>query len=136
MTMRVVNLTGHPVRLETDSSSILIQSDGQRARLVSRPHMVGEVKIAGLCIPLYVHDERRILDLPDPEAGTIYIVSGMVADVAQRDDVWAIGRKNATKGEVESGYTLIRWEAGNSRLLRSVDPVKGSDSKEEGYGSV
>lgn len=114
---RIVNLTGHLIRLMNEEGlSASFQSRG-RARVVSKPIPVDDMVVQNVVydrgsfiIPRVIQTERKIIDLPGPEDGVLYIVSGIVCDVAQREDVWAIGRQVASHGRVTAGRSLIRFD--------------------------
>lgn len=134
---RIVNLTGHLIRLENEQGlSASFQSRG-RARVVSKPIPVDEMVVQNVVydrgsfiIPRVIQSERKIIDLPEPEDGVIYIVSGIVADVAQRDDVWAIGRQVASHGRVTAGRSLIRFD--DLYGMRSAGVVKKAVESSDG----
>ncbi len=89
--VRFVNLTPHPLTLRPEGGDdIVVAPSGTIARVSTTP---GE-KIKTLNgVPLYAATSfGEIESLPAPQAGTIYIVSGLVAgQVSGRDDVVAPG---------------------------------------------
>lgn len=97
MLKRLVNLTGHPLTVTSGNKSIRLRSEG-RARINSSIREVGDIEIEGLSIPVLELQEKSIEELPEPEEGVIYIVSGIVATAAQRDDVMAPSRINRDQG--------------------------------------
>lgn len=109
--MNVVNLTGRIIHLENDDGvAVTLPTHGPRARVVSRPRYVDPVAIYGVEVLRIIRTERRIIDLPDPEEDTIFLVSGVVADAAQREDVWAVGEKMVANGRVHGAHVLVRYE--------------------------
>lgn len=86
----IVNLTPHIVRIHDADGNLIvtIAPSGVPARCSTQREQVGEVK----GIPLYRTRYGEVTGLPDPEPGTILIVSGMVrAAVAHRTDLWQPG---------------------------------------------
>ena len=82
---RLVNLTGHRVTMiNWDDRAEHIPSSGYlRVESSTDPGVV--ININGLRIPLIEIHERR-LEGPASETGVLYIVSGVVAAKAHRDD--------------------------------------------------
>jgi hypothetical protein len=112
---KLVNLTGRNVTLkpnDDDPNRIFLPIEG-RARVVSKPVTVGAVEYQGMTVAIVEYHERRVIDLPDEEPGTLYIVSGVVADAVQRDDVWTVGNKLiAASGKIIAGRWLVRYAKG------------------------
>lgn len=108
--MRLVNLTGHDLVI----CGMLVPGTNQRATLDS---MMREVKrmstfnteFGHTDIPLLEVTERGILNLPAPQKDVLYIVSGIVASAAQREDVVAPARMiRDSKGKVTQCRALVR----------------------------
>lgn len=85
--MRIVNLTGHPLSLVDDDGRNATVASAARARVSSLQVPDGEWEVGGLSIPILRIAERTVHELPEPEDGTLYVVSGLVAAVASRRDV-------------------------------------------------
>jgi hypothetical protein len=75
--MNYVNLTPHPVRLNDGRE---IPPSGTVARVTATYTPFDE---NGVCQAVF----GPVQGLPEPQAGTIYIVSAMVAQAARRPDV-------------------------------------------------
>ena len=102
------NLTGHPLTLSEGNKGIRLPSEG-RARIDSSINEDGDILVEGLSIPLLRLQERTIIGLPEPEEGVIYVVSGIVATAAQRQDVVAPSRvvREEKSGRVKECKALI-----------------------------
>ena len=82
---RLVNLTGHRVTaINWDDQVVQIPSSGY-LRVESSTNPGEVIQVGGLRIPLIDITEKRV-DGPIAEHGTLYIVSGVVAAKAHRDD--------------------------------------------------
>lgn len=90
-TYELRNYTGHPLTITQGNRSVKLRPLG-RAKINSDVEEHGSIQFDGLSIPLLHLKERTILNLPDPEPGVVYIVSGIVATAAQREDVVAPSR--------------------------------------------
>lgn len=96
--MRIVNLTGHAIRL--GYSAEMLDSEGM-ARIRNEMTEVGRVVIDGpppAELPILRLVEGKISGLPDPVEGVLYVVSGLVAGAAARDDVVAPARTERDGG--------------------------------------
>lgn len=101
------NYTGHPLTITVGNKSIRLKSLG-RARIDSGVEEKDSIEVEGLKVPLLLLQERRIINLPDPVEGVMYVVSGIVATAAQRDDVVAPSRVlRESKGRVTECRALI-----------------------------
>lgn len=92
--MKLVNLTGHDLGI-TDGRVVVKLPPVGKARIVNEPTDAGSVVVTGLSKPLHITElrEDRVVDLPDPEPDTLFIVSGIVAaHVPDRPDVVAPGQ--------------------------------------------
>lgn len=78
----IVNLTPHTVRL---NDGRWYPPSGQVARVAASHVDAGSVE----GIPLYQTAFGDVLGLPEPKDGVLYVVSGMVAAAAKRQDVVA-----------------------------------------------
>ena len=81
--MKIVNLTTHPIRVETESGIIEYPASGRVLKLTTLEETVCEV---GSGIPVV----RKVFfepdELPPKIDGTFYIVPNQVAQVIQRSD--------------------------------------------------
>lgn len=85
--MRLVNLTPHPVVLIADDGMAIIQPSGVIARCAVQREHVGAIKVDGIVVPIHRTFYGAVEGLPAPEPGTLYIVSALVAQASDRDDV-------------------------------------------------
>lgn len=86
----LINLTPHAVSIHDADGNLIVTVEpaGVPARCSTQREQVGEFDD----IPLYRTRYGEVTGLPDPEPGTILIVSGMVrAAVAHRTDLWQPG---------------------------------------------
>ena len=89
--MKTVNLTPHTVNiLAEDGTPVLsVEPAGQVARISATRQLVA---IGQNGVPFYQTTYGNVSGLPDPEADTIYIVSGIVrAAMPERIDLWQPG---------------------------------------------
>ena len=87
--MKFVNLTPHEiVIMQEGQGNIYIPVSGVLARCKQETRMLSPITTEeGISIPLGVNSYGEIQGLPDPENGTWFIVSALVAQAA-----WALGR--------------------------------------------
>lgn len=103
--MKLVNLTPHAIRLVGTAGDVVVSPSGKIARVESTAGVaVGE--ISG--VPIYSANEfGEVIDLPEPTAETIYIVSAMVAGrVPHRGDVVSPGT-GPNDGAIREGGRII-----------------------------
>ena len=95
---KFVNLTPHtinlvvgdknPTTLNIPPSGMLARVEEARVLLRMEEHLInGEV----VGVPIIAKKFGEVYGLPNPEAGTIYIVSALVATAAKRDDTMCPG---------------------------------------------
>lgn len=87
----IVNLTPHELNLVSpDGETTTIQPSGQIARITSTP---GQELALGLSCRTFTSPTwGEVENLPEPQDGTIFIVSGIVAGrISGRPDVWSPG---------------------------------------------
>lgn len=89
--MRLVNLTPHPIRFADEEGNIVaeIEPSGFVARVPTREEVWATFNLNGHAIPLVKTIFEREVQLPDPQPGVFYIVSGLVLEVAPRSDLVA-----------------------------------------------
>ena len=88
---KIVNLTKHNIVLRgEDGQDTVVPPSGTVARVAQEP---GErYYLEGVPVPIQAPAKiGEVQGLPDPEPGTIYIVSGQVLREASRPDVFAPG---------------------------------------------
>lgn len=89
---RIINLTPHPINMKTvDGENVTIEPSGMVAR-VSETRVECQ-PINGTVPVTYITYDSGISGLPEPEEGTIYVVSSLVLQVvgSRRADVFAPG---------------------------------------------
>ena len=82
-----INLTPHPITIRKKDGDTTFTPSGKVARVNELPNDV-EREVAGFPV-LAKSRFTDILDLPDAEEGSVFIVSGMVADRVSRSDVFS-----------------------------------------------
>lgn len=86
--MRFINLTPHDLHVHgLDGEVRTLPRSGVVARVATSSVDAGAV--GG--IPTVLTTVGEVTDLPDPEEGVVYVVSGMVASAAPRGDVMSPG---------------------------------------------
>jgi len=90
--VEVVNLTPHPLTIErTDGTVASIPASGLVARLAVSREVRPALKTTVGEFAVSAPKMGELEGLPEPEAGKIYVVSALVADAAQRADVFSPG---------------------------------------------
>jgi len=101
--MKLVNLTPHPLTLQGEDGQVTVPPSGKVARVIEEQRASALLAFQGdkvddlipiYSVPLVDLSVRKVVDLPDPEDGTLYIVSrpvalalaGTRADVVVPDD--------------------------------------------------
>jgi len=85
--MDIVNLTPHDVLVVDDNNKVLmnIPTTDLVARLKTAPVVVGKVN----GIPLVKHKCISFINLPDPNPGTMFLVSSLIQQFSSRGDLIA-----------------------------------------------
>lgn len=87
--MKIVNLTPHALRIiGLDGEEIAVEPSGLVARQAVEYRPAGDV--AGR-IPVTEAVYGEVTNLPEPQDGVIYVVSGLVEANVAREDVFAPG---------------------------------------------
>lgn len=103
--VKLVNLTGHELMF---ANRMTLGSTGQ-ARVRGEMRTVERLHYNTFWIPMLEVTERTIDGLPEPVRDTVYIVSGIVAAAAQREDVVAPGRvRRGRDGRPDQAGALVR----------------------------
>ena len=85
--MKFVNLTQHDLTIILENGDgLVLPASGEVARVTFSTQQVDEV--AGIPIFKTVY-EPEVIGLPEPEDGTIFIVSSLAAQTVRRQDVLA-----------------------------------------------
>ena len=91
--MRLINLTPHELTLVGEKEEIVgrIAPTGQVARVKTLVTEMGQVVVDGHTVPIVATIYGEVENLPDPQDGTMYIVSILVIQAlgGQRSDVVA-----------------------------------------------
>lgn len=77
--MKLVNLTPHDVNIIRDMGDLIIRPSGIVARIEVKKEVVADLD----GVPVTYNDNGPVTGLPDPEPGTLYIVSNMTAQAAR-----------------------------------------------------
>lgn len=85
MSTKMINLTPHTINFVTNGIKIVIEPSGEIARVTCTSKVVDIINE----IPVTENEYGEVTGLPDPEEGTIYIVSSIVAQRCKdRTDVF------------------------------------------------
>ena len=92
--MKLVNLTPHTITLVVDGETVVVVPEGTVARVMQQETVKTTVEFKGLSVPVMETKFGEVEGLPDPEDGTMFIVSRMVKTaVPDRDDVVVPGKQ-------------------------------------------
>jgi hypothetical protein len=121
--LRLVNLTAHPITLidPTTGDSHTIPSSGV-ARVESKFSRADTLVLDALHIPVVTPGEREVVDLPAPEEGTTYIVSGLVASTVARADVVSPVQLVREGTSVIGARALLRYPEAPARPMTTEPP--------------
>jgi len=90
--MKIVNLTPHPLNLMPEGPEgpvVTIPPSGQVARCTVDRVQVDTVTVDGISVPVNQTRFGKVENLPEPQEGTIFIVSALTAQaVPEREDVF------------------------------------------------
>ena len=85
--MKFANLTQHDLNIVLENGDgLILPASGEVARVTFSTQQVDEVDGIPIYKTIY---EPEIIGLPEPEDGTIFIVSSLAAQTAKRQDVLA-----------------------------------------------
>lgn len=80
----LINLTPHAINIIVNGETKTIEPSGTIARVVMTQERIGEVD----GIPVYRNTYGKPENLPEPQEGTYYIVSALLAQaIPEREDV-------------------------------------------------
>jgi hypothetical protein len=88
--MRLRNRTPHTIHILGNDQALEITPDGPAARLTLAPDRPdGTLTVDGVAVPLIrTSATTTVVDLPDPEPGTLYVVARPVAEaLPERHDL-------------------------------------------------
>ena len=116
---KIINLTPHPINIIGLGE---IKPGGNPARLEETTGIVGSLTIeatenpntkTAVVIPLIQKRMGEITGLPEPQDGTVFVVSLLVAQAAHRSDVFAIGESvRDGKGNIVGAKSLAMFWSG------------------------
>lgn len=110
------NLTGHLIVYENDDGDTLFLKSRRKARIDSKMDTEEVVVVRGTAVPLLSVQEKKIVDLPPPQEGVLYVVSGIVgsfaANVGRVDVVVPSRVRRRDGGGVDSCAAFIRVKKG------------------------
>ena len=105
----IVNLTGHNLAIGTPTDQRTFKSSG-RVRLDTRYGEVETIQLdGGIEIPVLELLNGDYSVLPPKKERTLYVVSGLVAGRAKRDDILAPARLHRENGKVMYARALLRY---------------------------
>lgn len=83
--MRLVNLTPHPIVIcdRDGAPQVTLPACPTPARCSTERVLVGTAEMEGLTVPLTKVRYGAVENLPEPESGTLYIVSAIAAAAAK-----------------------------------------------------
>ena len=93
---QLVNLTPHPINIVQDGSVVLSIPSSGVARVASSTDVVGQFLVGDVVVPRTHTVYGEVEGLPAPQAGVIYVVSGMIVSALvqqgiRRDDLFIPG---------------------------------------------
>lgn len=88
MNMKIVNCTPHKLNIHTPAGVVTMEPSG----IIPRVETVEESLPPIEGIPLVTSAYGQISGLPDPEEGTFFVVSQLVAAAAKREDLLFPGK--------------------------------------------
>lgn len=90
MNVTVRNLTPHAVNIIGENNEVLatFEPTGIVARAAQTKELIETMMVNGLEIPVYRSEFGKVENLPEPEVGTVFIVSALTAQACKgRNDV-------------------------------------------------
>jgi hypothetical protein len=112
-----VNLTDTPISLETiHGEQIRLPALDKRVRPPKVPNQIVKANTIG-GMPFEVRFKREVRNLPPPVEGTVYLVTGMISEVAERDDVLTVSETGALWHPKEDRIVAYRKLVRYTRLI-------------------
>jgi hypothetical protein len=122
----VNRVNNHVVRLVLDDGTVLLKKEDDSdsvARIEFRMRDKGtlplEYKGRTYDVPIVIADKSNVTNLPEPEEGTINIVSTMVADYVKRPD--CLSPDTTTDGIIQNGHTKV-WAVRRLQCFSDLPP--------------
>lgn len=85
--MKFVNLTQHDLTIVLENGdNLVLPASGEVAQVTFSTQQVDEVNGIPIYKTIY---EPKVIGLPEPQAGTIFVVSSLAAKTVKRPDVLA-----------------------------------------------
>ena len=104
--MKLINLTPHDVVVEyKDGTRKVYPSSGQVARVEIEDVCVGHIN--GL--PVYKGKPKKLVGIPNPQDGVLYIVSLFVLQNANRDDLISPDTSNVIRDDEGKIVAVRGW---------------------------
>lgn len=95
-----INLTPHAINVKTKTGKTeIFEPSGKVARVDSNLQTVDQVDVGDDNIIIYERTYGSIIDLPNPQPNTYYIVSAKVLDATKRKDVLAPATDSAERND-------------------------------------
>jgi hypothetical protein len=86
--MKIVNLTPHTINVRIGDNDVSFPPAGTVARVATTSEVVAHVDVSpGVTAPIARQAFGEVTGLPEPESGTLFVVSVLVAQAAKRPDV-------------------------------------------------
>lgn len=126
---KVINLTPHPVVLTCDNGAVVtFKASGTVARVeIKQNKQMRQIEIVEgvvISIPVVVNEHSEVYGLPDPELGTYYIVSSMVATAVCRPDLFSPNTDSTAERDstgrilgVKSFQQIFNTKAFNANMM-------------------
>jgi|SRR5215469_9785657 len=111
----VVNMTGHPLRLGTETNNLRFRSESKGIKLDTHYRVDERVMVESedgiVTVPILSLTPGRAAPVPDPQENVIYVVSGLVASRVRRPDILSPARQfKDDNGRVRFASALLRYE--------------------------
>jgi len=109
----LVNLTPHPLTLEVEGRRVELPPAGPAVRVRTEAREVGRVEVEGVSVPVVETVYGALENLPEPQPGTLYVVSLVAAQAAAR-----LGRADVVAPD--TGPTAVRDAEGRIVAVRRL----------------
>ena len=87
----IINCTPHSISSHHKDGVLEIAPSGIVPRVGVSKEDAGDIRFNGLTVPAYRTTMGEVTGLPEPEPGSIFVVSALVANAAKRMDVMSPG---------------------------------------------
>lgn len=91
--MKLINLTPHELNIHAGGDVITVAPHDMKnpARVAMETTLAKNIVVDGYTIPVFYQIPGEVVNLPAPEAGTMFIVAAMVKEAVGRPDVVSPG---------------------------------------------